>query len=613
MQKSVFRKLVILFSICFTGVMQAQAVNAQNITWTESLLDSFQTGLGIETFDVEFYADDQNDGAIILARATENFALNKTALDNKDADASAILDGNISTFWTSGTVNDIGYYIIIDLKAVRLVERVNILGSILDPLNKRVKGYLLEVGLDRSSWTTVASNDNNTDQDIFINFEPVQTRYVRITITKSDQLNWTFIGDVEIYGSGHASAGYYISKTKDLGQVVNFEQAHWQAEIPPETELTLQFRTDSTEVMDEQVIIEDTTFIATIPVVPGSEMITNLAKDTLFVRNFDYTIDYKTGKIIRTSLRIGYGVSLLVTYRGWGEWSPEYQDGNGVLFQVIEPRQYVQYKANLRTLSLETPKLNEISIEYSTAPVAHRAEGSTRPSEVVILKPTRLTYRLDFQFDEFDSGCDTLRVSVPSAAKVQEIRLQDQPLPELDYVDLSTTRMIVVAFAQSIKVVPSAELEVDFDITLFLSENNFPATIHSTATPANPQYVEESPLGWFVGTTGIPEKPLVSVEVKPNPFSPNGDGVFDQTTISFYVAKIAITRLLSVKIFNLNGDLVRILREELAPAGPPEPQITWDGRNTSGSLVLPGPYLVQVRLQTDAGDEVVTKTVVVAY
>ena len=107
--------------------------------------------------------------------------------------------------------------------------------------------------------------------------------------------------------------------------------------------------------------------------------------------------------------------------------------------------------------------------------------------------------------------------------------------------------------------------------------------------------------------------PLVSVEIKPNPFSPNGDGIFDEATISFFVAKISTAKLLTVKVFDLNGDVLRTLRDELAPAGPPEPDIIWDGRDEWGSLVLPGPYLLQVRLRTDSGDEVRTKIVTVAY
>ncbi len=612
MRIHVLTRVLLVFGF-FSWLHSPLPASAQQAFWTETLLDSFATGAGVEAFDVEFYTDAENDGSIILARATENFALDKSAVDNNANDASAVLDDNISTFWTSGTVNDVGYHLIIDLQAVRLVERINILGSILDPTNKRMKGYLIEVSLNQSSWTTVASNDDNQDKDIYTSFDPIQTRYIRITITKSDQLNWTFIGDVQVFGSGYSSAGYYNSKVKDLGQVVNFSYASWRSEIPPDTYLNLQFRTDSLEVIGEQVVIEDSTILAHGRVVAGFERISNAPGDTVYVRDVDYSIDYTTGVIKRISTRIGFGTTLRVDYRVWSNWSPEYSDAEGVLFAVVEPRQFVQYRVNLRTFSLDTPRLDEITLHYSTAPVAYKAEGTVTPAEVEILKPAKLTFRFDLQFEAANLGCDTVKIAVPSLAKVTEIRWQGQPLSSSEYVDLTTNKEICIAFDLPVFEIPTATLEIDFNITLFSSENDFPALILSETTPLNPQFVEQSGVGWHVSTTGIPEAPLVSVEIKPNPFSPNGDGIFDEATISFFVAKISTAKLLTVKVFDLNGDVLRTLRDELAPAGPPEPDIIWDGRDEWGSLVLPGPYLLQVRLRTDSGDEVRTKIVTVAY
>jgi hypothetical protein len=302
-----------------------------------------------------------------------------------------------------------------------------------------------------------------------------------------------------------------------------------------------------------------------------------------------------------------------MSYRVWSDWSPEYREGADVLFKVLEPRQYIQYRVNLSTLSLETPRLDEISIDYSTAPVAFKAEASVSPTEVEILKPALLTYKVDFQFNNSDLGCDTIKITTPSLAKVEEIRLSGQAVTTSEYIDLSTSKELCLVFVQPIKQIPTVDLEIDFTITLFSSENIFPSTILSSGTPINPQFVEESQYTWHVGTSGIPEAPLVSTEIKPNPFSPNGDGIFDQTTISFYVAKISTPKSLTVRVFDLNGTMLRNLRDETVPAGPPEPDIIWDGRDESGSLVLPGPYLIQIRLKTDSGDEVITKIVTVIY
>jgi flagellar hook assembly protein FlgD len=101
------------------------------------------------------------------------------------------------------------------------------------------------------------------------------------------------------------------------------------------------------------------------------------------------------------------------------------------------------------------------------------------------------------------------------------------------------------------------------------------------------------------------------VEAKPNPFSPNGDGLFDETRISYFVAKIAYPQPLSIEIFDLNGERVKTLRNQNDPAFFYE--VPWDGRNDDGDLVPPGLYIYQVRLKADQGEEVVTKTLTVQY
>jgi flagellar hook assembly protein FlgD len=101
------------------------------------------------------------------------------------------------------------------------------------------------------------------------------------------------------------------------------------------------------------------------------------------------------------------------------------------------------------------------------------------------------------------------------------------------------------------------------------------------------------------------------VTAVPNPFSPNGDGVFDYTNIKFFAAKLTLPRRISVKIYNLEGDLIKVLIDESNPARPYN--VSWNGTDRNGNLVRPGIYIYQVRVHTDLGDEVVTKTVTVAY
>ncbi len=99
--------------------------------------------------------------------------------------------------------------------------------------------------------------------------------------------------------------------------------------------------------------------------------------------------------------------------------------------------------------------------------------------------------------------------------------------------------------------------------------------------------------------TPDPGEVLSGIVVSPNPFSPNGDGVYDQTNISFYLTQEATV---TVEIYNIEGSRKRILAETFSFAGDdlgdPRPRrvpgLIWDGRDTQGNLVPYGIYIMRV-------------------
>ncbi len=583
--------------------------------WTETNIDSFRTGPGIDSLNVTYISDDMDDGSIILAPASENFALGKTAWDSDDNtnnDANLVLDGSklSPSFWASYTPFCVGTSITIDLEATRTVERVNILGSDFNPQVLYIKGYSIYASLDNNNYTRVAQNLNNTEWDVYEQFEPVTARYIRVTIEATDNQNWTIIGEIEVFGSGYASSGYYTSKIKDFGRKVNFGKATWLATIPDETQLTVQFRSDSTRISGVTFIADDTMQLD-VTVMNGSETITNSDGTIIFVRDMDYTIDYESGEILRTAFgTIIPGQELKVSYTTWSAWTVASEALEGYLFQTLEPRQYLQYRLNFKTFSLETPVFHKMSIAYSEHAVMSRAVAIVSPNEVPVLRESRITYRIELTSTSGDLGIDTLKIDTPASASLKAVRLDGAAIDFRDFTDPLVSE-IVVYFPNRISSFQSALLEVDISTTLFESENFFPAAIISSETPANPQFLEQGLDGWRVVTTGIPESPLVSVEAHPNPISPNGDNICDFTEISFYVAKIADSRRVMIKIFNLNGDCLRTLQDVYSVAK--DFRVKWDGKDDWGKLVRPGVYLFQVSVNTDADDYVITKTITVVY
>jgi len=582
--------------------------------WRESTIDSFKSGVGVDSSNIIFYSDAQDDGSILLSPATENFALGKVATDN-DNDAQTnpnnVLDGKISTFWYSKTPFREGMWITIDLEATRTLERVNILGSTVEPQLKYIKGYSIDLSLNNSNWTRVSNNLNNTDYDVYETFSPTTARYVRITIEKSDNVNWTFIGEVQVFGSGYASSGSYFSQIKDFGKVVNFGHASWEVSIPEETRITVQFRSDSSEVVGATYTMEDTIQLNHEYIMAQTEQVTNTEGTVNYIRDLDYVIDYELGRITRTDFgSILIGQEIKVSYKTWATWTEPSMASDGFLFETLEPRQFLQYRVNFATFSLETPIFYEMSINYSNQPVIKRAVANVSPREVPVLKPAVISYLLELVPSSNDLGIDTLKIDTPASAQVEDVLLDGNAINFTDLTDPKESELVIY-FPNGITVSQVSILQIDFSITLFENENFFPSQIISTQTPTNPQFVEESVDRWRVVTTGIPESPLVSVEAKPNPMTPNGDNICDFTEISFFVAKISMSRHVKVKIYNLNGDLVRKLLDTYSVAK--DFLISWDGKTDWGNLVPPGVYIYQVSVDTDSDEYVTTKTITVVY
>jgi gliding motility-associated-like protein len=99
--------------------------------------------------------------------------------------------------------------------------------------------------------------------------------------------------------------------------------------------------------------------------------------------------------------------------------------------------------------------------------------------------------------------------------------------------------------------------------------------------------------------------PLGEVRWSYNPFSPNGDGIADTTTIviNFHEESGEQAR---VEIFDYTGKLIRTLVHEETQTG--HISIVWDGRDENDEMVSIGPYIYQVRI----GKEIRNGVLVVA-
>ncbi|MFH1502363.1 MAG: glucodextranase DOMON-like domain-containing protein [Candidatus Eisenbacteria bacterium] len=90
------------------------------------------------------------------------------------------------------------------------------------------------------------------------------------------------------------------------------------------------------------------------------------------------------------------------------------------------------------------------------------------------------------------------------------------------------------------------------------------------------------------------ERGLSGVLTEPNPFSPNGDGLYDDMIVTFYIGREA--DYVNIEFYDLAGVLARRLVFQGATnyTGRTFEQITWDGTDMNGNVVPYGLYVMRV-------------------
>jgi len=101
---------------------------------------------------------------------------------------------------------------------------------------------------------------------------------------------------------------------------------------------------------------------------------------------------------------------------------------------------------------------------------------------------------------------------------------------------------------------------------------------------------------------------MSGLQISPNPFSPNGDGLYDRTNISFFLTRDATV---TVEIYNIDGQLRRRMQESFPYTGDEftsAPQrvagLIWDGTDHEGRFVPYGVYILKIQVAyLQGGDE----------
>ena len=350
----------------------------------------------------------------------------------------------------------------------------------------------------------------------------------------------------------------------------------------------------------------------------------------------------------------------------WSRWSPPYKltagaindDQLGVPILSPGPRRYFQLKAEFASENLQSARaLGPLAFTVSNPPLTERIISEVVPRQVELGVPVSFTYAVlptkmrrgvDLGFDVFEiatpvraAAVETIEV-VHADGRVQTadftgIALTDLPVQDasgLFAVESVTERHLRVRFptiAESdLAAGRAAVLKIRFKCRVLRFGTTFSGTAWNSTTDDLGQRViggnaadlgaaddDLIPIGAADPNDLAVKVPLaggsllINVAAQPRVFSPNKDGVNDETRIHCDLVRLVDAAPLTVRVFDLAGHRVRTLFAGEQGGGSFSAQ--WDGTDATGQQVSPGIYLFRVNLATDAKREAVVGIVEVVY
>ena len=499
-------------------------------------------------------------GGIVLRDVRgENVALGRASSHPQ------VTDGSMFTSWDLPLEAE-GLDWMVDLGRSRVVHTVRVLtrGSSDEEFQgNSLLAYAVEVGDGRERWEELRRiKDISQYEATELHFAPVRTRFVRVVVVEVDGVRQPRVAEIEVYGEHFTERGTYISPALDLGLPdvpKNFGTVAYDADVPRQADVSVRFRTGD-----------------------GPD-------------NF---VDPDVG---------------------WSDPLPSREAD----FPGAEPGRWLQYRVDMVTQEDTTSAVfRGLSVAYDTADIpVSRARAWVNPTQAVLGSDTTFAYYLQLEFSPGDRGVERIHIDVPGRARVAGIRgLGGIEIREW----ISTQSEIRITLDEPL--MEDTVLQIDLSTRLFLALHQFESRLYAPGSeqPVNAgQSAEADPTtgttaSWSVTAMAAQSGVLSRVRALPNLFTPNGDGINDDTVIEFVMAKGSASREVRVRIFDLAGRQVRDLEIGALEAGAylrasGDTPGRWDGTSSSGTLVPPGVYLYRLEVNVDTGREVAAGFVGVAY
>jgi gliding motility-associated-like protein len=266
------------------------------------------------------------------------------------------------------------------------------------------------------------------------------------------------------------------------------------------------------------------------------------------------------------------------------------------------------------SVGLAGGQLDSLYFEYSQPPVVRSAIGEITPTLVEPSVSTLFTYTVRSRIEAGQSGFDALRLStVAQIDSITAVRIDRLPVDFSSTILEDGSRLVRFERIQRDQTL----LEVDLRARVYRYGTPFAGSVIDSESDevalriipgdAVAQVASDD----LIVRIRLEDKLLSDLRVQPNPFTPNGDGRNDLTTVSFSLLRLTVATPVTLRIFDLSGRLVRRVDVELE--GSRASQMQWDGRGDDRELLPPGLYVFRLSIESDAGTQDRVGHIALAY
>ena len=499
--------------------------------------------------------------------------------------------------------------------------------------------FLSQAGLPIWGEPVVAEEENKEAVVDVLLDPPRYVQHIRLRSTSTISYE---IDEFEVFGTGFLATATYVSDIYDAGQPAVWHQLRWTERVlgdPRFSGVHIRTRTGTdadpfvfTRVLHGQADPEEIPLSVDDP------------SQELTLEEYE-------------SLPVSDGLG-----RQWNagpvkddlvNWSPfstpfdaEVANTPGALITSPSPRRYLQFQIAFDSSDLEAARVIEsLSFDVLRSPLADSLTAEVFPREVDEIRavPFTLAVRARFESDDL-LGFDRLEIHTPlrvtSIDEVEVLDAQGQPVAGRTFSSLADTvddggfrivevreDLFEVGFPRIER--DGTEVRVRFHSDVLTYSTDFTGSAKLSPADGVGEPAIQPLVGGDTGQLAPGDEAALSgttvlsptllggrllgqVEMAPNPFSPNGDGVNDAMSLTYSLLSLESPRQVELKVFDLGGRLLRVISQELEINGRYEEK-AWDGTDDAGRLVPPGLYLVRVAVDGDHRDDEVHRVVSVVY